>query len=1020
MAKRLTPFIGLAVVAALAIAAAFGAFSLNPAQAAVDAPNARGLAQPVDFQSQATALAAPATAIETSAANTPVTTIVAGDNPVGNMRLAVGESITIDLRDSIKNTAAVVDGNAANINAYQLDAPMPSGDPANPNPDHGVVTLSPSVDGTDADTEPDGVSTGNILVAAATTNLRNSTSTEVTITAAKAGKATLTIWAYNFDTTARSGAGEVGHSNRTFSIVVVAPDLTLADSDPGENTRYDVTFVSTEDLVAGVSEVTIELEDFDFPGSTIPSAVGISSDAYFNSETDDRRLVAVADAGWNEDGSRIAPASSYQGGLITPDDVSISGEKITISVPDMNPENDRGDNINAGDFVRVVIRQGAGVSNPSEGGDYPAVITTNVSGGITQTSDEENVPRLVTLNEEDGGRGTVVTATGKGFKNGTTLAFFLDKRTVHVDDDNNPDTPASRDNGVDEDGDDATDEEGEVDGLAYRVPNGLRDVGEVVLCNVSRVSSDDTGSCDFTVSNPPFIVGDQNFVGAVDGRGQTANKSATNNDSDQQFKLTPTISAAPASGNPGDTILIQMYDFPPNSSVTLVDLARQQELATARGQTTQNTVSFTSTGIGADGSANFQMTVPNWAPEGVLDLKVTAGGESDNITITVGGPEVTATPSTVLANQRINLVGSGFSPNSRVCCGTQGTGEVQDPEITIGGTEIMAARINDGEDVTVDNGGNWSASINLPLIQATADEGTREIVVRDSKGRSGSVDVTIPARSVTIDPPVGRAGTVAIVRGENFPSKNDGGDSFNVEITYTASGNNSVQVTTVPDASGRFEAEIRIPTSANIPSTNTVRVVYEDSNDVTVTTTVTHQVPEGALSLSQNSGPPDSTVTVLGEGFRASVPIQSVKVGDIEVTPTPRPSTSRQGGFEFDILIPGVDTGIQTVEVRVSGTTASVGFNVTDVAEAGAETAVATGIANLGDNFVRAFYFDNISKAWSFYDPEVADSSTLSHFIAGASYWVLIGATQEEVILNRKTRNLYCGDDGNCWNLIVW
>ena len=960
MAKRLTPFIGLAVVAALALAAAFGAFSLSPAYAGSEAPNARGLAQPVDFQSQATALPAPAAPIiETVAATTNARTdLVAGTNRPANLRVAKGDTFTIDPATAVVyNADPVVADDQLDRYYVALQG-------------NGVLDF-----GLDAGGDP---------IASIPPALASASSTEVTITARSVGVATVTILSEDIESNAAfvAGTGRTQHSTYTFSVVVVDNTLSLSGENPGSNTGQTVRFIAPADLVAGISEITIELEDFGFPGSTIPTAVGVSSDARYDADNNTRLDDAATPAQntiarYNTDGTLNAP-TGYSGGLVVPADLSISGEELTVTVPDMNPENDRGDNIKEGDLVTVLIRQGAGVSNPSEGGDYPAKITTSLDTPEL-TTNKVNVPRLVDLDETDGGRGTVVEATGKGFKNGTSLAFFRDANT-----------------------------------------NGLRDVGEVVLCDVARIGSDDTGKCSFTVSNPPFVVGTANYVGAVDGRGNTANKADDNMHSDQQFELTPTISAAPASGNPGDTILIQMYDFPPNSSVTRVDLARQQELAEAAGRTTTNTVMFTSVGVGADGSANFQMTVPNWAPEGVLDLKVTAGTKSDNITITIGGPEVTATPSTVLANQRINLVGSGFSPNSRVCCGDQEEGEVQDPEITIGGTEIMSAKINDGEDVTVDNGGNWSASINLPLIQATADEGTREIVVRDSKGRSGSVDVTIPARSVTIDPPVGRAGTIAIVRGENFPSKNDGGDSFNVEITYTAGSNNNVQVTTVPDASGRFEAEIRIPTSANIPSTNTVRVVYEDSNDVTVTTTVTHQVPEGALTLSQNSGPPDSEVTVRGEGFRASVPIQSVKLGDIEVTPTPRPSTSRQGGFEFDILIPGVDTGIQTLEVQVSGTTASVGFNVTDVAEAGAETAVATAVANLGENFVRAFYFDNISKTWSFYDPEVADASTMEYFIAGASYWVLVGQSQEGVILNRKTRNLYCGDEGNCWNLIVW
>lgn len=984
MAKRLTPFIGLAVVAALALAAAFGAFSLSPAFAGSEAPNARGLAQPLDFQSQAaTNLPVPVTAIETSAADTPVTTIVEGDNPAGNMRLRVGQSVTIDLNDSIKNTAAVIDGAATNINAFRLNAPA-AGAAGN-----GVVTIgSPSTDG---------VTTGNIVVAMQTSNTRVSTSTEVTITGAAAGVATLTITAFNYDTTPNPPTtGDVEHSTRTFSVVVLEPELVLTSENTSANTRQDVTFLVSSDLSAGTGEITIELEDFGFPGSVDVGSVGLLSDAWYATSdyagtpsVAEHNPVAVSNtvAGYNTMGNRLRVAGAYQSGVVSPTDVTVSGEEIKISVPDMNPETDRAEGITAGDLISVVLRQGSGITNPSEGkgvrGDpdadppvvetgYTAKISNNVDD-VEQESSGAFVPRRVVLSEEDGGRGTSVTATGHGFKNGTSLGFFLDENT-----------------------------------------NGRRDAGEVTLCDVAQVSSNDTGSCTFTVNNPPFGVGD-NFVGAVDGRGQGATKSATNNHGDQKFELTPTISASPASGNPGDSILVQMYDFPASSTVSRVDLARQVEL----GNRPQDSISHNGGATGTDGSANFRLTVPNWAPEGVLDLKVTAGGKSDNITITIGGPVVRSTPSTVLANQRINLVGTGFTPNSRVCCGAQVTGEDAAPLMTIGGETIPVGRINDGDDVRVDSGGNWSASIDLPLTQVTSDEGVREIVVRDSRGRSGSVDVTVPARSVTIDPPTGRGGTVAVVRGENFPSKNDSGDSFNIEITYTSSAGN-LRVSTTPDASGRFETDITIPRLATIPSTNTVQVVYEyGDNDIPVTTTVTHQVPEGELSLSQSSGPPGTVVTVRGQGFRTTTPVTSVEIGDIEIPLSPAPYTTGQGGLDFDITIPDLDTGVQTIEVSISGgTTASIGFTVTPGDAAGAETPAAEAVANMGDNFVRAFYFNNTTKTWTFYDPEVADASTLENFIAGASYWVLVGADQD-VILNRNTRNLTCAD-GNCWNLIVW
>ena len=988
MAQRLTPIIGLAVAAALALAAVFGLVGLTPAYAGVETPDSRGLSE-TGFTAQSSqtvvqrynALEAP-TGTDAATGTAPIVVDVdsdtAGDQlgqPI-NLWLPVGGTATVDLNDLF------VDGNDAtvpNITWYAIET-LPDGTANADVTDHetparvmeaSAVTIA-TAGGTDAAADDD--HRVSFQASAVTANQRM-----VTITGAEEGVAVLRALAD--DTDAASANAFV-----VFRVLVAPYYFISTSDDPGDQSRFDVTFIAPTTLVAGLSEIVIELEDYGFPSSVDRSGVGVASSAVYNSDHEIQ-----------PQGTAVGGAL-YQSGLQTPDSVSVSGEKLEITVPDMNGETDRDDNIRAGDMITVLIRQGAGITNPSEGGGYAAVITNNEDTSEF-TTNEITVPRLVELSEDSGGRGTTVTATGKGFKNGTSLGFFLDIPR-HVDDDDDAATPMNND----DDNADETD---------TPVLNGIRDPGEVLLCDVASVGSNDVGSCDFTVSNPPFGPG-LNYVGAVDGRGQYANKSTTHNDGDQEFDLEPSISASPDNGNPGDSILIQMYDFPENEQVTRVDLARQVE----RNAETTNTVSHNAGSTGADGSANFRMTVPNWAPEGRLDLKVTAGGKSDNINITIGGPVVTVTPGTVLANQRVSVVGTGFTPNSRVCCGAAEGDETIAPLISFGGEPIPMSRINDGNDVNVDNGGNWSTSIDLPLTQITSDEGQREIVVRDANGRTGDVDVTVLPRSVTIDPPSGRVGTTAIVRGENFPSKNDEGDSFNVEITYTA-GSDETRVSTVPDASGRFETEIRIPTSANIPSTNTVRVVYEyGTNRTPITTTVTHDVPSGGLSLSANEGAPGTSITVRGEGFKAYVPVQSVKVGAIEVTPSPAPATTMQGTMEFDITIPGVDSGVQTIEVQVSGTTASVGFTVRPPAAAGSETLAAVAVDPLGDNFLRAFNFNNDTKAWTFYDPAVGDASTMTHFISGNSYWILIGQDQS-LILNRKTRNLTCAN-GSCWNLIVW
>ena len=164
---------------------------------------------------------------------------------------------------------------------------------------------------------------------------------------------------------------------------------------------------------------------------------------------------------------------------------------------------------------------------------------------------------------------------------------------------------------------------------------------------------------------------------------------------------------------------------------------------------------------------------------------------------------------------------------------------------------------------------------------------------------------------------MGRVGTIAVVRGTGFPSKNDEGSSFNVQIVYDASNNNTTTVSATPDASGRFEVQLRIPTTASIPSSNQIHVTFRDDGDPKqdVPLTVTHEVPEGIVTLSETSGGPGSTVTVSGEGFKSFVPVSEVKVGTLDVTPAPKPSTDGNGMVSFDITIPGLDVGIQTIEV---------------------------------------------------------------------------------------------------------
>ena len=61
-----------------------------------------------------------------------------------------------------------------------------------------------------------------------------------------------------------------------------------------------------------------------------------------------------------------------------------------------------------------------------------------------------------------------------------------------------------------------------------------------------------------TITNPPFA-GGNNYVNAHDGRGGIAAKAG---DDDQLFILLDSISVTPGGGSPGESLLVQLSDYP--------------------------------------------------------------------------------------------------------------------------------------------------------------------------------------------------------------------------------------------------------------------------------------------------------------------------------------------------------------------------------------------------------------------------------------------------------------------------
>jgi hypothetical protein len=386
----------------------------------------------------------------------------------------------------------------------------------------------------------------------------------------------------------------------------------------------------------------------------------------------------------------------------------------------------------------------------------------------------------------------------------------------------------------------------------------------------------------------------------------------------------------------------------------------------------------------------------------------------------VGGALLILTPATVVPNQTLNVVGNDFTEGGGVLINGTAAQEVapactQRSSVTIQGVGIATGKINDTNVISVASGGNWSASIVVPVTVTTTTPGTYDLKVTDCKGREGVGKLIIPARVVTLTPKEGQVGTPVTINGTGFPAKNDrtGNASINITIKYDGGAAGGVTTVTVqPDASGNINGTVNVPTNANIPSDNNVSTEFDTEAPVSkVINTVVHAVPRASLTITPANGRPGTKVTATIKGAKAFSTISSALIGaSLDVKPAPTPFTDAVGNLSFDFIVPQMEVGVQNLEIKIGTTTASAAFTVESTTApgpggtpGGTPQPIADAlITPLGVDFVRGFHFNNQTKVWTFNDPreEFKAINTLKEVASGQVYWVNV--------LNDKTIT-FCG-----------
>ncbi len=185
----------------------------------------------------------------------------------------------------------------------------------------------------------------------------------------------------------------------------------------------------------------------------------------------------------------------------------------------------------------------------------------------------------------------------------------------------------------------------------------------------------------------------------------------------------------------------------------------------------------------------------------------------------------------------------------------------------------------------------------------------------------------------------------------------------------------------------------------------------------------TYAEPDPTALTSQPPHIFTGMATVDGQAVRAGVLVTawdgSVLVG--------RTRVKGNGGYTIAV---GRSAG--SIVFRIGQLTASrthpwvmgsveTGFNLAASAAAecgGGPVEIDLLVSALGDNFVRAFSFDNNRKEWRFYDPRAGEANTLTQLVTRHAYFILV-REDAEWRLNGRSGRLTCRG-GNCWNVIVW
>ena len=355
--------------------------------------------------------------------------------------------------------------------------------------------------------------------------------------------------------------------NIVTTVTVTDVGVTQTPTTPGANAQYQIQFAVPNSpdsvLQAGVDSIR-----FNFDSSIgVPASIA-KENVYISSS----RITGGGDAN-----QAVQPEVNPVHSLVPDSDGRVY---YTITVPDMDPNEDRVGGIDQDATVTVVFPPGAGLTNPTEAGtDHVQVWTSKSDTETTKGDNPDSVittPLVILLDDNADNRNTPLTIVGRGFKNGTIAWIYLE-----------------------------------------------HDGGHETTLGAVEVGSDDTFEFTFNVTVPPFQPGPDNVIRARDGQTQESTEGVF-------FEVQGLMTISPRAASIGNTIQVTLLDWPQDPINTEIDLEAGTGALKIAGipQQIQGEPS-----ILADGSASFEVEIGGSVPSGFQKVTFATDNEVDDTSI---------------------------------------------------------------------------------------------------------------------------------------------------------------------------------------------------------------------------------------------------------------------------------------------------------------------------------------------------------------------------------------------------